>query len=292
MLRVETPHFDLRPLGWTRAAIGALILLRTTPLLAPLDLWFLRDTVPLLGWPEPGFSAMSLPSWMIMALCVLRTVSAALLMLGVGTRASGLICGISGYAVALQHPFGFFFTIHLLYQAAILLAVTDSAAAFALRPTPARSPRSSYWLIWLFTASIYLWAGIYKLRPDWLDGRTLELFHRPGALAGPLADFLLATPGRRHFFGTATALFEVSLGPLLLWMRTRRAALLCAFLFHLGLEVTAHPDLLGFGMAAMLLSFLNATSAAKLASERSEEAAGSDSSATPPPPALTPRRSA
>jgi uncharacterized membrane protein YphA (DoxX/SURF4 family) len=256
MQPVQKERLDLRPLGWTRAAVGALILLRTTPLLAPLDIWFLRDAMPLLGWPQAGFSSATLPHSLIMALCLLRTVSAALLMLGVWTRAAGLVCGICGYVVVIQHPFGFFLTIHLLYQAAILLALTDSGTAFALRPVPARSPSSSYWLVWLFTASIYLWAGLFKLRPDWLDGRTLELFRRPGALHGPFSDLLLATPLARQIVATATALFEVTIGPLLLWPRTRRFALPCAFLFHLGLELSAHPDLLGFGMAALLLSFL------------------------------------
>jgi len=43
---------DLRPLAWCRAAIGAVLLLRTTPLLAPFHIWFLRDAFPLLGWPD------------------------------------------------------------------------------------------------------------------------------------------------------------------------------------------------------------------------------------------------
>jgi hypothetical protein len=248
---------DLEPLGWARAAVGALILLRTTPLLAPLDIWFLRDTLPLLGWPDAGFNAASWPPSLIAALCVLRTLAALAFMLGAWTRITGLACGACGYAIASQHPFGFFFTIHLLYQAAILLALTDSGSVFALRPQPARSPRSSYRLIWCFVASIYLWAGLYKLRPDWLDGRTLELFRRPGALQGTVADLLLGTPRSRQIIATATALFELSIGPLLLWPKTRSAALVAALLFHLGLELTAHPDFLGFGMAALLLTFFD-----------------------------------
>ncbi|HEY3233651.1 MAG TPA: HTTM domain-containing protein [Polyangiaceae bacterium] len=251
----EEPYHPRR-LGWIRAGIGALILLRTTPLLAPLHLWFLNDTVPLLGWPTGGFSAAFLPIWVIQILCILRTLAAALFMLGLWTRASGLLTGALGYLVAAQYPFGFFFTIHLLYESAMLLALTDAGAAFALRPVPVRAPRSSYWLLRLFLASIYAWAGLFKLRPDWLDGRTLELFRQPLALHGALADLLLATPSGRVFAATSVAVFEVAIGPLLVWHRTRRFAWPAAYLFHLVLEITARPDLLGWGMMVLLVCFI------------------------------------
>lgn len=247
---------DLHPLAWCRAAIGALILLRTTPLLAPLDIWFLRDAVPLLGWPQAAWGVATMPAKVIAALCVVRTIAAALFMLGIQTRAAGIACAVSGYAIIFQQPFGFFFTVHLYYQAAFLLAFTDAGAVFALRPSPARAPRSSYRLMRLFIASVYLWAGAFKLRPDWLDGRALELFHHPHAISGWLADLLMRTPGSRAVLASTVAVLEVSLGPTLLWSRTRRVALVAAYLFHLGLELTAHPDLLGWGMMALLLCFL------------------------------------
>jgi len=251
---------DLRPLGWIRAAIGALILLRTTPLLAPLDIWFLRDTWPLLGWPEPGFGSaplvVALPALAVQILCVLRTAAALLFMLGVASRLTGIVAGVAGYLVLLQNPFGFIFTLHLFYQAAILVALADSGSAFALRPARPLSPASSYLLLRLWVASIYLWAGIHKLRPDWLDGRAIELFHHRHALHGVFADLLLATPLSRAITATGVAVLEMALGPLLLIERTRRVALLMAWSFHLALEIVGRPDLLGWGMAALLFCFL------------------------------------
>ena len=247
---------DLRPLGWARAAIGALILLRTTPLLAPLDIWFLRDAYPFLGWPSTAWSLAWLPGHVIQALCIARTLAAFLFALGVWTRPAGVGCAAAGYLVAAQQPFAFHFTIHLLYQSALLLGFADSGCAFALRSTPPRSPRSSYGLLRLFVVSIYAWAGLFKLRPDWLDGRTLALYQRAGGIQGSLADALLATDGARAGAATCVAAFELVIGPLLLWRRTRRFALPIAFLFHVTLEVTAHPDLLGWGMMALLLCFL------------------------------------
>jgi vitamin K-dependent gamma-carboxylase len=255
-----TASLDLRPLAWCRAAIGALILLRTTPLLAPLDLWFLRDTWPLRDWPSGTWSAdvgvAGLPPSAIAAFCVVRTVAALLLMLGAWTRVAGLTAGIAGYVTLFQNPFGFIFTLHLLYQAAILLALVDSAGVFALRPSSPWNPRTSYVLMRAFTASIYLWAGLFKLRPDWLDGRTLGLFHEGGVIRGLLADAMLATPLTRAIAGSGVALFEIAIGPLLLWPRTRRHALMAAYAFHALLELTARPDLLGWGMAALLLCFV------------------------------------
>jgi uncharacterized membrane protein YphA (DoxX/SURF4 family) len=177
-------------------------------------------------------------------------------MLGVFTRAAGLVCAVSGYVIVVEHPFGFFFTIHLYYQAAILLSLTDAGSVFALRPTRARRPVSSYTLLRLFVASVYLWAGLFKLRPDWLDGRTLELYHRPDAVSGALADALLSSPTSRAALAKLVALFEVSIGPLLLVQRTRPFALPLAYAFHLTLELTARPDLLGWGMMALLFCFL------------------------------------
>jgi hypothetical protein len=54
----------------------------------------------------------------------------------------------------------------------------------------------------------------------------------------------------------AVALFELSIGPLLLWSRTRRYAIVAAYAFHAGLEIMAHPDLLGWGMMTLLLCFV------------------------------------
>src|SRR6266478_5808216 len=112
---------DLRYLGWMRAAIGALILLRTTPILLLFHVWYLADTAPLRGWPDGSWNLSTLPVLAIQIACIARTVAAVLFTLGIWTRWAGLVCGLAGYVVVSQNPFGFFFTVHLLYQAAILL---------------------------------------------------------------------------------------------------------------------------------------------------------------------------
>jgi hypothetical protein len=49
---------------------------------------------------------------------------------------------------------------------------------------------------------------------------------------------------------------EIALPIALLATRTRRAAVACALLFHLGLQIGAHPDVMGAVMASLLLAFV------------------------------------
>jgi uncharacterized membrane protein YphA (DoxX/SURF4 family) len=242
--------FDVRRLGWARAAIGTLILLRTTPLLAPFDLPFLRTASPLLGWPDGRWTVASLPSAAVALLCILRTASACCFAVGYRVRVAGLLCGLSGLSILIDDPFQFFFSAFQLYLAAIVLALTDAGGGFALFPTPVRFPESSRWLVRVFVASIYFWAGLYKLRADWLDGRTLELLQQSGALT---SHFMHSEPQRRIAAWLVVA-FELSLGPALLVRQTRPAALLSALAFHALLQLTASPDFLGFGMCALLVA--------------------------------------
>jgi uncharacterized membrane protein YphA (DoxX/SURF4 family) len=256
---VGAERADLRPLALCRIAIGALLLLRTTPLLAPLHLHFLRGVSPLFGWPDHGFHAplpgLALPAPAIAALCVIRTIAAIALMLGVGSRPAGVIAGAAGYLVLAQDELAFVQTLHLLYGSAILIGLTDAGAALAIRPDRPRAPASSLWLIRIWIASIYFWAGIAKLRADWLDGRAFAFFLEIRALRGPIAEALLATPRARASLACAIAAMEILLGPALIHPRTRRLALALALSFHLGVELMSRPDLIGWTMASLLLVF-------------------------------------
>ena len=247
----------LRRLGWCRALGAAIVLARTTFIGTPLGRWS-ADGAWLLGWPDRlwhGNAAFPLPAGVTAALCVLRTIGAVGMLLGAWTRAAAITVTTTGYIVALQRPIGFLATLHLLFLACMLLAFTDAGARVALLPTRPRAPASSLWLIRWFTASVYLWSGLAKLTPDWLAGRTLALHATTGGLVGPLVPILVATDARAAFVARAIAALELALGPLLLWRRTRLAALVTAYLLHAGIELTTKPDALGLGMAALLVCF-------------------------------------
>jgi hypothetical protein len=253
-------------LGRARVALGCVFLLRTTPALAPFHIPFLTDTVPLLGWPD-GHARFApfvpaLPAALLAAMCIVRTLAAVAFTIGWRARVAGL-----GYLTVLQDPARFYTTHHVIFLGTLLLATTDAVASCAVSPAPRRSPGSSLALIRAWVASIYLWAAIAKLRPDWLDGRTFVLLGREGLLRPSVATALLAADPVRAFAARVTVAAEIALAVLLLVRRTRRVALALALAFHLGLEWATSPDLFGWAMIALLFVFLDPH-------ERSEPALG------------------
>jgi hypothetical protein len=250
---------DLEALGRARVALGAVFLLRTTPLLAPLHLSWFADASPLLAWPDahPQLAPFipALPGVAVAVLCILRTLAALAFTVGLWARPAGLVAGALGYLTVLQDPAHFYATFHVLFLGAIVLSCTDAVGTCALRPRAPQSPGSSGWLVRTWVTSIYTWAAIAKLRPDWLDGRTLELFARQGRLRPLVAGHFLATSGQRSLLAWAVVVLELVLAPLLLYPRTRRTGLVLAVGMHATLEFAAAPDLFGWAMVALLLAF-------------------------------------
>jgi hypothetical protein len=275
MTRPETPAGDrasvatLAALGRARVALGCVFLLRTTPLLAPLHIPCFADAFPLLGWPDghPHLAPFipPLPDQVRALLCVARTIAAVAFTLGLWAGPAGLLAGALGYLTVLQDPAHFYVTFHVLFLGAIVLACTDAVGQCALRPRAPQSPTSSAWLVRAWVASIYAWAAIAKLRTDWLDGRTLQLFARGDMLRPFVVRHFLATESQRSFVAHAVVVVEFALAPLLLWRRTRRAGLALALVMHATLEFGTAPDLFGWAMVALLLAFWTPTSPAVLA---------------------------
>src|SRR5436190_13229896 len=199
-MRAPLAHADdaaLRALAWTRIAVGSLYLLRSTPLIVLFDPAIGADAWPLLGWPEGSTNlGLYIPAGVLGVLCIARTIAFFAFTIGYFPRASGLLAVAAGYAVLLERPFGFTATQHLFLQATLLLALADVAVLASVRREPPRSPRTALWMMRAFVISVYGWAALAKARGDWLDGRTLVLFHQEGRLRGPLADLLLASPSR------------------------------------------------------------------------------------------------
>jgi len=247
----------LSTLGRVRVIVGAIFLVRTTPLIHALPGLYANHGGPLLGWPvegrlEAAVFGLVLPAAVIKALILVRTLAGVLFVLGVFARPAGIVAAIAAYLVYAQEPFSLIFTLHVLYTAVLLLACTDAVAAVAIVPAKARAPRSSLWLLRGFSASVYLWSGLAKLRPDWLAGRTLTALRANGYAEGWVADLALRTPARAMAAAWSVALLELALPFLLFSRRTRFLGIAVACAMHGVFEVAMHPDVFGWVMVALL----------------------------------------
>jgi hypothetical protein len=251
-----------RPLAVARIALGVIFLLRTTPLANALSLAFPLAAVrgPLFGWPEPGWpfawDGLVLPDGVRIAACIVRTLAAILLVLGVRARAAGLVAGACGFVALSQDPFGFVFTLHTLFLGTMVLALTDAGCDLALVPERRLGAASGARLAHLFVASIYAWSAVAKAQPEWLSGDTLRALAEDGLLNAPAARVLLAHAGLRAAAAWSVFAAEAALPALLLAHRTRRAAVVLACIMHLFFEFGARPDVMGLVMGALLVPFL------------------------------------
>src|SRR5436190_2264457 len=251
----------MRVLGVIRIAFGALFLVRTTVIARLLRLPGLTAGIPLLGWPAPEgrfrfATPLHLSDAVLEGACIARTIAAAMFTVGLWARPAGLAAGALAYLVATQEPPTFTMTMHILFLGIIVLACTDARSVVALRPSPTESPRSSLGLIRIWTASIYVWAGIAKLNRDWLSGHVLDAWLDDHLVRGRAAAVLIGTTARRAAIAPAVALGEIALGLLLLWRPARRPAVILAYAVHAVFELTIAPDLFGWGMAILLIAFL------------------------------------
>lgn len=252
----------MRPLtarALARIALGALFVVRTTALANLLPIPLAHVSGPLFGWPQAGFAmawgGLVLPAGVQIALCVVRTIAAALFMTGVRARMSGLVAGACGFVALSQDPLGFVFTLYVLFAATMVVALTDATTHLALVPDRAtREEESSARLLTIFLASIYAYSALAKLQTDWLSGRTLLALAEDGLLGGFVASLLVEHPALRPAAAIGVFLIELALPVLLVVRRTRRLAVFVALALHATFELATHPDVMGFVMATLLLS--------------------------------------
>lgn len=251
---------DLKMLGVARLVFGGLVLLRTTPALRFLHVPYLENASPLLGWPSGGWriaaGGLALPAVAVAGLCIARTLCVLLFTVGVRSAEAGVTASILGYIVMAQNIMGYVNTLHLLLLGMLVLAASGAGSRLALWPERANDPRSGLFLVRAFVVSVYAWSGLAKLNGSWLRGDALTQLHASAIVRGPLGDAVLASPSIAAVVAWVVAATELALGPLLLWPRTRRAAVVGAVLLHAALEAAVHPDFFGFAMAALLLSFV------------------------------------
>jgi hypothetical protein len=257
-------------LGVSRVLFGVLVLLRTTPVLLPLGIPYMAGTYPLLGWPSQTWHIAMWgglwPDAVVVALCVARTLAIVLFTLGVRARETGIAAGALAWAAMSQNAGTYINTFHLLFLGMMVLGASGAGRAVALRPEREVDPASGLALTRVFVASVYAWSGYAKLNTQWLHGDVLQSLRASHQVRGLVADTLLTSPGACAAAAGLVVATELALGPLLLWRRTTRAALVAALAFHVVLEIAMHPDFFGFAMTILLLAFVPS---AELESHRS-----------------------
>lgn len=257
----------LKRLAIARIAVGIIFLLRTTPALNWFGVGWAERTLMGSGgsgWHPVPFG-FALPSGVMTSLAVVRTVAALAFCIGLEGRWAGVVACALGYLALEQDPMGYVNSLHLLLSSTLLLALADSHSVFAIRARPARSPRTSVWLIRGLAMSVYAFSGIAKLNRDFLSGHALMNLHLDGELNGTVADFVCGSPSRAGGMSVLVAAFELGIPLLLVCRRTRTAALVLALAFHVIIEVSMHPDVFGWLMVILLFAFASSGRAASLA---------------------------
>jgi hypothetical protein len=249
---------DPRLLGFARVAMGTILLLRTTPLANFLGIPLARLRVPLLGWPQPGWAmawgGLVVNDRLCQIACVVRTVAGALFLLGIRARVAGIVAGTLGLLALSQDPFGFIFTLYVLFVGTVALALTDASGLMAIRPDPLVGVRSSVTMLSFVLAAIYGWSAIAKLRGEWLGGSALLALAEDGFLTPQIAHVVRAHATARIAVAWGAAMMEMGLAAAILHRTTRRKALVCAIAMHFGFELAVRPDVMGWIMASLLLA--------------------------------------
>lgn len=182
---------------------------------------------------------------------------AGLVMLGAATRWSlGLLTLTWGATHVMQicrynnHHY-----LMLLVCALLLVCPADRRAAIDLRRRPERRrwtcPR---WCLLLFAVQmsiVYIYGGVAKLDADWLAGRPLAIWFAAKA-DHPALGWFLTLDWVPRTVAWAGLIFDLAIVPLLVWRRTRVAAIVATAVFHTFNAVTFGVGMfpvLGFGFA-------------------------------------------
>ena len=229
---------DARQLALFRMVFGSAMLYQTvhyfntglieSGLMAPKMLFKYEG----FGWVQP-FSAAGMN-----ALLALLALSAACMFVGLFSRWAAGIFGLGFLFILLQDKALFNNHLYLFCLIGLLLACMPTSNAWSLDrslfPKRFADPRVPRWTVHLLCAQffiVYFYGGIAKLNPDWLMRQEpMRTALHEYVLAHPSAAFLEGGASLA-FFNYGGLLFDLGIGFLLLWCRTRWAAIGLVLLF-------------------------------------------------------------
>jgi len=254
-----------RLLTWLSAPVDGAGLGAVRVLVGLVGLWqtirFVANGWVETQWLEPAFHftwagfdwVRPLPGAGMYALLAVQGLAAVALTLGWRTRIAAAVFALAftygdlvDKALYLNHHY-------LLSLLALLFVFVPVGAALSLdarRRGERQVPQASYVLLRLQVATVYVYAGLAKLHPDWLvHGEPLRIWlqaHHDLPVLGPLLD----TEAAAIFMGWAGMLHDLFIVPLLLWRRTRAVALIAVVAFHLTIWALFPVGVFSFVMLA------------------------------------------
>lgn len=206
------------------------------------------------GWVDP------LPGAWMYAVFALLGVFALGIALGAFYRASCLLYGMGFLYVFLIEETRYLNHHYLVILLCFLMAAVPAHRSFSvdarMRPR-LKSDTAPVWALWLLRTQIgivYFYAGLAKLKGDWLAGRpTIYMFMKAAEEQEWLQIF--DPVGAAYFLSYGGLMLDLFVVPFLLWRRTRLAAFTATLFFHASNKLLFAIGIFPFMMTAATLLF-------------------------------------
>jgi vitamin K-dependent gamma-carboxylase len=183
-------------------------------------------------WLAPG------PPALVYAHMATNVLAAIFVTLGLHYRAATLVLTVGLSTLFLMERSAYINHTYLYCLFAGILTCIPANAAVSFdakrRPEIERDTVSA-WTVYLLRFQIgvvYVFAGLAKLEPDWLNALPLTKWLADRS-AYPVIGPLLAMPGAPYFMSYAGLVLDLSIVPAMLWGKTRRYAFALIVAFHL-----------------------------------------------------------
>jgi hypothetical protein len=227
--------------------------------------------------PYEGFGWLPLlPSPWIEVICVVMGASAVCLAIGFRHRLSALITFLAwAYLYAVESTRTYWMSYYYLEAVSVFLLIwMPSAERFSVDAARRKNPGSGmipYWPVLLLRAQLlitYFYAGLAKVNRDWLfEGVPMRMYLEKPWVAERLKavlpvslgrdiDRIVHSPGLIFFLSWSGAIFDLSVGFLLLFRRTRTLGMALMFCFHAFNHFILFTDIVWFpllGVATALI---------------------------------------
>lgn len=258
-----------------RIAVGFIMLLEAFSIFFPsessggrshLDVYYTGKEVTF-HLPYEGFGWLPLlPSPWIEVICVVMGISAISLMIGFRHRVSAVITFLAwGYLYAVESTRTYWMSYYYLEAISLFLLMwMPTAERFSVDAARRKNPGPGlipYWPVLLLRAQLvitYFYAGLAKVNRDWLfEGVPVRIYLEKPWVAERLKALLPLSFGRDidrwvhsqgliYFLSWSGAFFDLSVGFLLLFRRTRTLGMALMFLFHTFNHFVLFTDIVWF----------------------------------------------